>query len=131
MNLKVELTKKILEILNLDSSQQNIQKIIPVWWYSTRKKSTGGLQLTSVGFEAFIQADIKNYKIKFLEPIVLSNKLVLWLDNYIDCPFYLRSKEVYVFSEKTAVQLMLFSGNIQKFTEARATRAQLDKIQAL
>lgn len=131
MNLKVELTKKILEILNLDSSQQNIQKIIPVWWYSTRKKPTGGLQLTSVGFEAFIQADIKNYKIKFLEPIVLSNKLVLWLDNYIDCPFYLRSKEVYVFSEKTAVQLMLFSGNIQKFTEARATRAQLDKIQAL
>lgn len=131
MNLKVELTKKILEILNLDSSQQNIQKIIPVWWYSTRKKSTGGLQLTSVGFEAFIKADIKNYKIKFLEPIVLSNKLVLWLDNYIDCPFYLRSKEVYVFSEKTAVQLMLFSGNIQKFTEAKATRAQLDKIQAL
>lgn len=119
MNPKLELTSKILEFLNLPNDADNVRKIIPAWWYNTRKKSKGGLRLTKEGFEAFKKADIKFYKVRLFEPLNINNQLLLWMDNYIDCPFFLKSEEIYVFSEKMAVQLMLFSGNIHKFTEAR------------
>jgi hypothetical protein len=37
----------------------------------------------------------------------------------MDCPFYLNNKRIWVFGEKMAVQLVLFSGNIAKFQRAR------------
>ena len=126
MNQKIEITKKILELLTLDSDEQSVKKIIPIWWCSTRKKSQGGLQLTIKGFEAIRQAGIKEYRIKFLEPIEYSNKVIIWLDKYIDCPFFIQNEQIFVFSERMAVQLMLFSGNIYKFGAAKQRRVQLD-----
>jgi hypothetical protein len=42
------------------------------------------------------------------------------MDQFIDCPFYLTKKAIFVYSEKMAVQLVLFSGNIQKYGLSRA-----------
>jgi hypothetical protein len=108
--------------MELDASDERVRKTIPTWWYSTRQKEQGGLRLTDQGFEAFQKAEIQSYKVNFSEPVHFTNQLMLWLDNFIDCPFYLRNKEIYVFSEKMAVQLVLFSGNVYKYSAAKARR---------
>jgi hypothetical protein len=119
MNLKTEITKHILETMGLEANDARVRKTIPTWWYSTRQKEKGGLRLTEQGFEAFQKAGIKDYRVKFEDTIHFTNQLIIWLDQFIDCPFYLRNKEIYVFNEKIAVQLVLFSGNIQKYTSAK------------
>lgn len=118
MKKKIEITVKVLELLELDPNL--VSRIIPIWWYSTRQKEKGGFRLTEVGFEAFQKAGIKDYKIKFDEEVYFTNQLIIWLDHFIDCPFYINNKEIFVFSEKMAVQLVLFSGNIYKYGAAKA-----------
>jgi hypothetical protein len=118
MNQKFEVTKFVLETQGLPFDEKRIQKTIPTWWQNPRKKDAGGLRLTEQGFDALQKADIKSYEIKFEEPLVLTNKLTIWLDQNLDCPYYITSKKIWVFGERTAVQLVLFSGNIAKYHRA-------------
>ena len=118
MNQKFEITKIVLQTLGLPNDNERVRKTIPTWWFSTRRKDSGGLRLTEQGFEALQKAEIKSYEIKFDEPLVPTNKLIIWIDQNIDCPYYITSRKIIVFGEKTAVQLVLFSGNIQKFQRA-------------
>lgn len=120
MNQKFEITKKVLESLGLTADEKRVKQTIPVWWVNPRKKEKGGLRLTEQGFNCLQQADIKAHQIKFEKPIVYTNQLVIRLDNFIDCPWYVTHREIFVFSEKMAVQLVLFSGNISKFSSAKA-----------
>jgi hypothetical protein len=119
MNQKHEITKAVLEFLGLPSDDARIKKTIPTWWVNTRQKATGGLRLTEQGFECLKKADIKCYELKFDEPIQYTNELAIWIDQNIDCPFYLTNKKIWVFGEKMAVKLVLFSGNIAKFHRAQ------------
>ena len=120
MNQKDEITKRVLELLGVEASDDRVRKTIPAWWCSVRQKDQGGMRLTEQGFDSFIDAGIKDYRIKFDNPIIFTNQLIIWLDHFIDCPFYLRNQEIYVFSEKMAVQLVLFSGNIYNFSVAKS-----------
>jgi hypothetical protein len=122
MNQKTEITKKVLEIMGINASDERVRKTIPTWWHSTRQKEQGGLRLTEQGYDALVNAGIKDYRIKYENPIYFTNQLMIWLDHFIDCPFYLRNQDIYVFSEKMAVQLVLFSGNIYKYSAAKANR---------
>lgn len=108
--------------MGIDASDERVRKTIPTWWYSTRQKEQGGLRLTEQGYDALVKAGIKDYRIKYEDPIRFTNQLMIWLDNFIDCPFYLRNQDIYVFSEKMAVQLVLFSGNVYKFSAAKARK---------
>jgi hypothetical protein len=119
MSLKSDVTRSVLEILRPNDVDKLYNGALKSWWFSTRKKDRGGLRLTKLGFECFLKAEIKEYKIKFEQPIEPTNQLIIWLDHYIDCPFYLGSKEIYVFSESMAIQLVLFGGNIYKYGQAR------------
>lgn len=127
MNPKHEITKAVLESLGLPADEQRIKKTIPTWWVNTRNKLKGGLRLTEQGFECLQKADIKCYEIKFEEPILFTNELAIWIDQNIDCPFYLTARKIWVFGEKTAVQLVLFSGNIAKFHRAQKRFAEKQK----
>jgi hypothetical protein len=115
-----EITKKVLEITNPAATSLDFQSALTRWWANRRKKVQGGLRLTEDGFAALQSAQIESYKVKFEEPLLLTNQLIIWLDHYIECPFYLNCKEIYVFNESMAIQLMLFSGDIQKFSAAKA-----------
>lgn len=119
MNPKIEITRAILNSLGIDASEDRIRKTIPTWWVNPRKKTKGGLRLTEQGFECFQKADIKAHKVKFEESIHYTNKLIINLDNFIECPWYVNNKAIYVFGDKMAVQLILFSGNIAKFATAK------------
>jgi hypothetical protein len=120
MNPKHQITHKVLEILSLSPTEKEYQTALNTWWANTRTKSGGGLRLTDLGYETFNTAGIKSYLISYEKsPIFFTNKLIIWLDHFVDCPYYLTPYEIYVFSEKMAVQLMLFSGNIYKYGQAK------------
>jgi hypothetical protein len=124
MNQKYNLTKIVLENLGLNTDDKTIKRTSQVWWTNQRKKDKGGLRLTSEGFEQFQKADIKFYEVKFDEPLFFTNKLAIWVDQNIDCPFFITNKKIFVSSEKMAIQLVLFSGNIAKFQRAKERFAE-------
>ena len=119
MNQKFEITRIVLQSQGIDATDQRIKKTIPTWWVNPRNKTKGGLRLTDQGFDCLAKAGIKHYELKFDEPIAYTNELIIWIDQNIDCPFYITNKKIWVFGERLAVQLVLFSGNIAKFHRAQ------------
>ena len=61
----------------------------------------------------------------FDEPVEYTSQLIIWLDQFINCPWYVTKKEIFVFNENMAIQLVLFSGNITRFTAAKAKKPKL------
>lgn len=96
--------------------------MLPRFWVNPRQKDLGGLRLTEDGYNWMKEADIKDYQIDIPNGIFWSNQLIIWLDQYIESPFFLTSKSIFVFNERMAIQLVLFSGNVAKFglTKAKA-----------
>lgn len=121
MNQKIEITKKVLEILNPSASEKDLKIAKKDWWVSQRTKPIGGLQLTEIGFNSLSNAGIKSYKIRLEEKLENSNRMLLWIDKHISCPFYFSKQPIciHVFDERTAIQLVLFSGNINKLFRAQ------------
>jgi hypothetical protein len=123
MNQKLELTRYVAEQSQLPTDEDSIKYYLIQWWLNPRKKSTGGLRLTDEGFDR-VSEHIKRHRIIIDGPIEYTNKVIIWLDNYIDSPWYVTDKEVFVFSERMAVQLVLFSGNIARYSEIKAATAR-------
>lgn len=119
MNQKIEITKYVAEQSGLSIDEKSIRKLTAAWWQNPRKKEKGGLRLTDEGF-ARLTAHFTAHKVRFEDPVEYTNRLIIQLDNFIDCPWYITNKAVFVFNDKMAVQLVLFSGNIAKFSTAKA-----------
>lgn len=119
MDVKYSLTSAIGDTLGwTDAEKQEKHSII---WQNPRKKAMGGLRLTDEGFRIFTEdADIKSYNIEMPKGLTITNQITIWLDRFIDGPYYLSKNSIVVFKEKTAVQLILFSGDVQKFGIAKA-----------
>ena len=64
--------------------------------------------------------DIKTYDIKFPAKVIFTPQTYLWLDEFVDCPYFVDKKKIIVTTEKMALQLMLFAGDITKYGLARA-----------
>jgi hypothetical protein len=128
MNQKIEITKYLAEQEGLSADDPHLRKLVAAWWQNPRKKIEGGLRLTDIGFE-IMSKYFKGHMVRFEEASKLkfSNQLIVRLDNFITCPWYINHRGVWVFNDKMAVQLVLFSGNIEKFTTAKAR--SLDRAQ--
>lgn len=119
INHKIEITKYVMNQLQIQFDDKIIRRKLPVWWKNPRQKVKGGMGLTKEGFEAFKAAEIKNYRIKFEENLHFDNNIILSLDKIIPWPFYITHKDIYVFDESTAIQIILFGGNVKKFLQAK------------
>ena len=64
--------------------------------------------------------DLKTYDIKFPAKVIFTPQTYLWLDEFVDCPYFVDKKKIIVTMEKMALQLMLFAGDITKYGLARA-----------
>lgn len=125
MDIKDQLTKIVSEHMGWSTDPKTLSKNHTLIWQNTRKKSSGGYRLTDYGYDLFKnQIDMKSYEIQFPKELTLSNQNMIWLDRFIDGPYYLTKKAIIVFKEKTAVQLILFSGDVQKFGFAKAIANQ-------
>lgn len=108
-------------------TEDSVKRNYMLWWQNTRAKGESGLRLTKDGFEYAVErADLQVYEIKFPNEIKFTPQVFLYLDNFIDCPYYVTKKRIYVFSEKMALNLMMFAGDIKQYGLARAMAAELE-----
>ena len=117
MITKKDLSKRLYEEIG-DRSEIAFDKFHKSVWFNIREKQTGGWRLTFDGYKYL--KDIlgyKDYKIEFPkdEGWQITSQTTIWMDRFIDCPYFLDKDAIIVFKEKTAFQLILFSGDVHKF----------------
>jgi len=120
MDTKLTLTKKFLEDLNLPTDSKTVKKYLHSWWKNPRSNGERSLGLTPEGYSTFKDScGLKFYQIDLPKEIFFSNQLVVWLDKYIDCPFYQEKNTIWVTRERVAVELILFGGDLFKYGQAK------------
>lgn len=113
-----------LKQLGESINEQNVQSIKHIWWYNIRDKDKGGLRLTTEGFDVLKKLELAVYEIPFPLDMTLTTQIIIFLDNFIDCPYYLTNKSIFVTMEKKAVELTLFSGDLRKYGLTKALSRQ-------
>jgi hypothetical protein len=82
--------------------------------------------LTEEGIRYIVEeAKLKTYKIELPSKLSITSQILIWLDNFINSPYFLSKKEIVVTEEKTAFELYLFSGDIQKLGYSKAMSKRL------
>jgi hypothetical protein len=110
------LTKIFLQQWGKSIDETNVKLFSRKWWQSTRAGKQTNFRLSDDGYEFLVkELDLKEYEIPFTEPIELSPQTIIFLERYVDCPYYLTPMSITVFSEKKGFELMLFSDDIRKF----------------
>jgi len=97
-------------------TEDNIKTNLKKWWKNTRTKEEGGLRLTDEGLD-FVKyvLDLQVYEVSFPQAFDLKAQVIIFLDRFIDCPYYLTEKSITVLSERKCFELHLFSGDVQKY----------------
>jgi hypothetical protein len=124
MNWKETYTKLFLKELGMGTNDANVQQYFPIWWQNTREKAQGGLRLTEAGFDVLTTIDLATYEIPYPRDIPLSTQVIIFLDQFIDCPYYLTNRAIHVTNEKKAVELSLFNGDLRKYGLTKAMTRQ-------
>lgn len=102
-------------------TEANIKTNLRKWWKNTRAKEEGGLRLTDEGLEFVTETlDLKVYEVPFPATLDLKPQVIIFLDKFIDCPYYLTEESITVLSERKAFELHLFSGDVQKYGLTKA-----------
>ncbi len=121
MDVKTAYTQTFLMLKEQPLHEESIKKTYFTWWQNVREKySARSLRLTKIGLEFIEECDVKTYSIKFPAKIVFTPQTYLWLDEFVDCPYFVDKKQIVVTMEKMALQLMMFAGDITKYGLARA-----------
>jgi hypothetical protein len=115
MNWKETYTKIFLTQLDKSSDDTTVKQYMPLWWQNTREKDNGGLRLTEAGYDIVKQIELATYDIPYPPEMPLTTQVIIFLDQFIDCPYYLTNRSITVTNEKKAVELTLFSGDIRKY----------------
>lgn len=125
MNWKETYTKIFLKQADIAISEATLKQYMPVWWQNTREKSEGGLRLTDEGFDFLIEKlDLQTYEVPFPKDFKMTTQTIIFLDKFINCPYYLTNKSIYVTDEKKAMELHLFSGDLRKYGLNKAIKRQ-------
>lgn len=128
MDIKDTYTRVFLQAANLEADSDTIKKYKSIWWWNFRNKESGGLRLTEEAV-TFIEehAKIKIYKINFPDEFAITPQILIWLDKFIDSPFYITKKYIVVLKEKAAFELYLFSGDIRKLGYNKALSKRISQ----
>ena len=123
MNWKETYTKVFLKQAGIAISESSLAEYMPVWWQNTREKDSGGLRLTDAGLVFLMEKiELATYDIPFPPDFKITTQVVIFLDKFIDCPYFLTNKGLTVTNEKKALELHLFSGDVRKYGLAKALK---------
>jgi len=117
---KILYTKIFLQQLGIDVNDLSVKEYLTLWWQNSRSKNGGGLRLTEEGMETIIKLGITSYEIPYPHEAPMTAQTVIFLDQYIDCPYYLTNKSITVTSERKAAELSLFAGDLRKYGHSKA-----------
>ena len=121
MDTKTSYTRTFLTLKEQPLHEESVKTAYYTWWQNVREKyQARSLRLTKLGYEWVTSCDIKTYEIKFPAKIIFTPQTYLWLDEFVDCPYYVDKKQIIVTMEKMALQLMLFAGDVTKYGLSRA-----------
>ena len=121
MDVKTAYTRTFLMLKKEPLHDESIKAAYFSWWQNVRESyQARSLRLTKIGIEWLRDLDIKVYEIKFPAKIIFTPQTFLWLDEFVDCPYFVDKKQIVVTMEKMALQLMMFSGDVTKYGLARA-----------
>ena len=125
MNWKEVYTKIFLKQLDKSVNEVTLKEHMPIWWQNTRVKDQGGLRLTDEGFRVVIEdLQIATYDVPYPKDFHLTTQSILFLDKFINCPYYMGPRSITVLDEKKALELHLFSGDIRKYGLTKAMNRQ-------
>ena len=124
VNWKETYTKIFLKELGKTIDETNVKQYMPLWWKNTRNKGTGGLRLTDEGMDVVTEIGLATYDIPYPKDMPLTTQVIIFLDQLIDCPYYLTNRSITVTNEKKAVELTLFSGDLRKYGITKAMKRQ-------
>ena len=129
MNWKETYTKLFLKELGKGTNSVAVAEYMPLWWKNSRNKGTGGLRLTDAGYEVLQQIELATYDVPYPREMPLTTQVIIYLDQFIDCPYYLTDRSITVTNEKKAVELSLFSGDLRKYGITKAmSRSKKDEL---
>ena len=121
MITRTALTKIFLQQWGKSTDDANLELYGRRWWQSNRVGKSNAFRLSDDGYEFLVRdLELKEYEIPFTESIELSPQTIIFLERYVDCPYYLTNQSITVFSEKKGFELMLFSDDIRKFGLVKA-----------
>lgn len=122
MSNKVVYTRVFLSQLGKSTNLISVNEHIPLWWSNTRKNRDNGLRLTAEGLSMIQGLDIQIYDIPFPKEMSLTSEVLVYLDEFINCPYYISRNSIVVTSERKAVELTLFSGDIRRYGIIKAMK---------
>lgn len=103
-------------------SKENLHIKLRELWFYVRKKSQGGLRLSDKGLDFVKNLNITTYEVPFPPDLDLKAQVLLFLDKFIDCPYHLSARSITVLSEKKALELYMFSGDVRKYGLIKAMK---------
>lgn len=117
------LTKIFLQQWGKTIDDSNVSMYSRTWWQSNRTGKDNAFRLSDKGYEFLVRdLELKEYEIPFTESIELSPQTIIFLERYVDCPYYLTNQSITVFSEKKSFELYLFSDDIRKYGLVKAMK---------
>ena len=122
MTNKTTLTKVFLKQLDKSTDETSVKQYMPIWWQNTRSKDKGGLRLTDEGYKILQDIGLTVYDIPFPPDMPMTTQVIIFLDQFIDCPYYITNRSIIVTNEKKAVELTLFSGDLRKYGLIKAMK---------
>ena len=121
MDRKTAYTRTFMQLMEQPIHDETIKTNYYTWWQNVRESyQARSLRLTKQGFEMLESIDLKTYTVKFPQKIIFTPQTYLWLDEFVDCPYFVDKAKIIVTMEKMALQLMLFAGDVTKYGMARA-----------
>lgn len=121
MNMKDTYTEVFLKAATGTADKEKLSQFKKDWWYNIRSTENAGLRLTDAGFDYITNvSQIKTYKIEFPKEFIVTPQVLLWLDKFIDSPYYIDKRSITVLKEKAAFELYLFSGDVRKLGYSKA-----------
>jgi|TARA_B100000780_G_scaffold216584_1_gene155926 hypothetical protein len=125
MNWKETYTKIFLKQLGIAITEATLKEYTPIWWQNTRVKATGGLRLTDEGIRVVTEdVELATFDVPFPKDFSLTTNSIIWLDQFIDCPWWLGRGGMVVTDERKAVEISLFSGDVRKYGITKALNRQ-------
>ena len=87
-------TKIFLKELGKSINDLSVKEYLPLWWKNTREKDIGGLRLTDAGYETIREIGLATYDIPYPKDMPMTTSVIIYLDKFIDCPYYLTNRSL-------------------------------------